>query len=129
MFFKYLLLRSFGRPQKPWTPFDQVVALAFCCKLEFEEVSVLDCMTDKLEEVNCLRFWFWKTFLGTLRGSRENPRGTGVQCRGGFCNPEYSKYTRLVQLQGDPNQNSPFQMAITLKLSTFDPTLVKHKCI
>ena len=35
---------------------------------------------------------------------------------------------RLIKLQGDPNQNFPFQMAITLKLSYSDPMLVKPKC-
>ena len=32
-------------------------------------------------------------------------------------------------IQGDPNQNFPFQMAITLKLSSSDPMLVKPKCV
>ena len=32
-------------------------------------------------------------------------------------------------LQGDPNQNFCFQMTITLKLSTSDPTLVKPKWV
>ena len=36
---------------------------------------------------------------------------------------------RLIKLQGDPNQNFPFQMAITLKLSYSDPMLVKPKCV
>ena len=33
------------------------------------------------------------------------------------------------KVQGDPNQNFPFQMAITLKLSSSDPMLVKQKCV
>ena len=32
-------------------------------------------------------------------------------------------------LQGDPNQSFPFQMAVTLKLSSSDPMLVKPKCV
>ena len=34
-----------------------------------------------------------------------------------------------LKLQGDPNQNFRFQMAITLKLNTSDPMLVKPKCV
>ena len=33
------------------------------------------------------------------------------------------------ELQGDPNRNFWFQMAITLKLSISDPMLVKPKCV
>ena len=33
------------------------------------------------------------------------------------------------ELQGDPNQSFPFQMAVTLKLSSSDPMLVKPKCV
>ena len=32
-------------------------------------------------------------------------------------------------IQGDPNQSFPFQMAVTLKLSSPDPMLVKPKCV
>ena len=32
-------------------------------------------------------------------------------------------------LQGDPNQNFRFQMAVPLKLCIFDPILVKQKCV
>ena len=32
-------------------------------------------------------------------------------------------------IQGDPNQNFPFQIAIPLKLSSSDPMLVKPKCV
>ena len=34
-----------------------------------------------------------------------------------------------LELHGDPNQNFPFQMAVTLKLSSSDPMLVKPKCV
>ena len=37
--------------------------------------------------------------------------------------------TKLEPLQGDPNQNCPFLKAITLKLSTSEPMLVKPKCV
>ena len=33
------------------------------------------------------------------------------------------------QLQGDPNQNLKFVLAITLKLSISNPVLVKPKCV
>ena len=36
---------------------------------------------------------------------------------------------RLVGIQGDPNQNFPFQMTITLKLSISDPTFANPKCV
>ena len=32
-------------------------------------------------------------------------------------------------IQGDPNQSFPFEMAVTPKLSSFDPMLVKPKCV
>ena len=32
-------------------------------------------------------------------------------------------------LKGDPNQNFPFQMTITLKISVSDTMLVKPKCV
>ena len=41
----------------------------------------------------------------------------------------YWNNTIVPQVQGDPNQNLPFQMAITLKLSSSDPMLVKPKCV
>ena len=67
----------------PWTPFDLVVALAFCCKLKFEEVSVFDCMTDKLEEVNCIRSFL---VLGNVPWLAH--QGVVVKTLGGFRNPE-----------------------------------------
>ena len=36
---------------------------------------------------------------------------------------------RRIVLQGDPNQSFPFQTAVTLKLSSSDPMLVKPKCV
>ena len=33
------------------------------------------------------------------------------------------------QVQGDPNQNPLFQMAVPLKLCISDPMLVKPKCV
>ena len=42
---------------------------------------------------------------------------------------EESKGKNFLFLQGDPNQNFPFQMTITLKISTSDPMLVKPKWV
>ena len=33
------------------------------------------------------------------------------------------------EVQGDPNQNCPFLRAITQKVGTSDPMLVKPKCV
>ena len=42
----------------------------------------------------------------------------------------YSKLNTIVLLlQGDPNQNPLFQMAVPLKLCISDPMLVKPKCV
>ena len=37
--------------------------------------------------------------------------------------------TVIFKLQGDPNQNLKFVLAITLKLCISDPMLVKPKCV
>ena len=38
-------------------------------------------------------------------------------------------YFKVKDLQGDPNQNPLFQMAVPIKLRISDPKLVKPKCV
>ena len=42
---------------------------------------------------------------------------------------KYAIFFIIGSLQGDPNQNPFFQMAVSLKLCNSDPILVKPKCV
>ena len=46
-----------------------------------------------------------------------------------FINPFYYLYSQAPQIQGDPNQNLLFQMALPLKQCISDPMFVKSKLV
>ena len=68
--------------------------------------------------INIMATWFWKELLSQFENC-EN-----------LLSPCFRKnYVKSKRLQGDPNQNIKFLLAITLKICVSDPILVKPKCV
>ena len=79
------------------------------------------------------KLWIWrKEKKSAASGIQIQPEFQNAPMNNGFAfnNMIHNKdVLSSKQIQGDPNQNFPFQMAVTSKPFIFDPILVKPKCV